>query len=449
MPVISQRAFIISEKSKTINIQDMKLIVNKCNLSIILSVIIYKIILDLTYYFLIPNIFEENGFVLNINNIKLLESYFFVLLIVLIIPKDNKKISTLILWVMTIISYIPMLTLWSMEDQSRLFMYEVTIFWLFVFILMRQTLRVKQVLIKKKQSNLILSGILIILSVSSVLLIIYSGIFSNFNFNLAKVYEIRARFIDAAIPFSGYIFNWMSYIINPVLFILFFKKKRWLLTVPVIIMQFILFSITGLKTYIFALPFALILYLIMSKKNPFKWLALGITSFVLLGVTSYYFIGDLWILDLSTRRTLFVPGQIYFYYYDFFSQNSPTFLSQHHFFSFISDYPYSLKPGNLIGQLYFGSPEANATTGVVGDAYMNFGFPWMLLWGGALALILKLVNMCARGLDIRIAAAAVGMISLILSESALLTTLLTHGLWLACLVLYLLPREETIQTIKG
>ena len=91
-------------------------------------------------------------------------------------------------------------------------------------------------------------------------------------------------------------------------------------------------------------------------------------------------------------------------------------------------------------KIYYGSPQNNANTGIVGDAYMNFGFAGLALWGIILIIILKLVDSCSNRVDIRVGVAAIAMPTITLMNSALLTNLLTHGLLLSLLLLYLLPK---------
>ena len=84
----------------------------------------------------------------------------------------------------------------------------------------------------------------------------------------------------------------------------------------------------------------------------------------------------------------------------------------------------------------------SANTGIVGDAFMNFGFIGLALWGILLAIILKLVDSCSKRVDFRVGVAAIAMPTMSLVSSALLTCLLTHGLLLALLLLYLLPKQS-------
>jgi hypothetical protein len=196
-----------------------------------------------------------------------------------------------------------------------------------------------------------------------------------------------------------------------------------------------------MKTFLFALPFVLILMWVITRKNPLAWMAIGLVGIILLGMASYRLIDDIWISSLFTRRVLLRPAQLSFFYYDFFSKNEFVFLS-HSIFRFFWDYPYHLNPPYLIGDIYFNTPKSNAVTGITGDAYMNFGFVGLSLCAILLAVILKIINSFSRNKDIKVTIAAIAMPVITFTNSALLTTLLTHGGLLALILLYLLPKEK-------
>lgn len=84
----------------------------------------------------------------------------------------------------------------------------------------------------------------------------------------------------------------------------------------------------------------------------------------------------------------------------------------------------------------------DAVTGVVGDAYMNFGFIGLALYSILLTIALKLVDTCSRRVDFRVGVSAIAIPAIVLTNSGLLTALLTHGLLLALLLLYLLPKRD-------
>ncbi len=355
-------------------------------------------------------------------------------------PKSSKKLSTIIVWLLILLSYIPILTIFAFKDESRIFTYAVTLFWISVFLLLHAP-RIN--FPSLKESKIIRLFLLISLG-TLVFFTIYKYLGLSFKFDLTKVYDIRTQYVQTKIPLAGYFFNWMGYVVNVAFFALFINKKKWIFAALIAVLQLLLFSATGNKTFLFALPFALALMWIISRKNPLTYMAVCLIAIILLGMLSYWLVDDVWIISLFTRRVLFVPAQLTFYDYDFFSANEPVFLS-HSIFRFFLNYPYPLGPPHLIGEVYFDKPQMAANNGIVGDAFMNFRFIGLVFWSTLLVIILKLVDSCSKGKDIKIGIAVVALPVIALTNSALLTCLLTHGLLLALLLLYLLPKEQPLK----
>ena len=401
------------------------------------SILFYKLALDLSYYYIISPVWGYMKFESHFNIIKLFESLFLLFLIFSLMPKSSRKLSNVMVWLFILFSYVPMLTLFALKDESRLFMYAVTGFWLMVFLL----LDMPRISLPSslREAGVIRLSLFILLSLIA-LLITYRYLGFSLNFDLTKVYEIRSKYVEAEIPLAGYLFNWAAYIVNPLFFALFCVKKKWIFVSFIVCLQLFLFSTTGHKTFLFALIMASALMWIVTRRNPLGHMTIGLAGIIFLGMLSYWLIGDVWISSLFARRTLLDQPQQYFFYYDFFSNHDFTFLSQHRIFNIFTNYPYQLDPPNLIGKIYYGSPQNNANTGIVGDAYMNFGFAGLALWGIILVVILKLVDSCSNRVDIRVGVAAIAMPTITLINSALLTNLLTHGLLLSLLLLYLLPK---------
>ncbi|MBA7499763.1 hypothetical protein ES704_02510 [subsurface metagenome] len=416
----------------------MRLVIGKITLWNFLSAVVYRIVLDLSFYFVISKVWNYAKFEFHLSIIKLIESYFLLFMVFALMPKSSKKLSTIAIWLLILLSYVPMLTLFALMDESRIFIYAVTGFWIAVFILLRIP---KVSFATLKQAKIIRLSIFFSLSVV-VFLMIYKYLGLSFNLDLTKVYDIRSHYVTLKIPFAGYLFNWVAYIVGPIFFALFVVKRKWIFTVLVLALQILLFSVTGMKTFLFVLPFVLTLMWVITRKNPLAWMAIGLVGVILLGMGTYWLIDDIWISSLFTRRVLLLPARLSFFYYDFFSEHGPIFLSTTRIFRSFLDYPYDLSPPHLIGQVYFNQPEASANTGIIGDAYMNFGFMGLFLWGILLAAILKLIDSSSKGTDFRIGAAAIAMPVIFLTNSALSTCLLTHGLLLALILLYLLPKEK-------
>ena len=417
------------------------LLVEKNTLWTFLSILFYKIILDLSYYFVISKVWSCAKFELYLNSIKLIESFFLFFIIFVLMPKSKEKLSNIMVWLLILISYVPMLTLFAFMNQPRAYMYATTGFWILVFLLLKKLPTLRFSSIKKIQSKIIGYSIFIGLG-GIVFFLIYKYLGITFNFDLTKVYEIRRKYLQTGIPFANYLFTWLAYIVNPIFFALFINKKKWIFTGLIVFLQILLFSGTGMKTFLFALPFVLVLMWIVTRKNSLSWTAFGLTAGVLLGIFSYWLIDNIWISGLFTNRALLLPAQLSFFYYDFFSQNPHVFLSQHRIFRFLLDYPYYLDPPHLIGDFYFNRPEMGANNGIYADAYMNFGFIGFILWAFLLTIILKLIDSFSKDKDMRVTIATTAMPVIALTNSSLLTCLLTHGLLLALLLLYLLPKRN-------
>ncbi len=401
------------------------------------ALISFKFALDLSYYFIISELWRYNRFELNLNSIKLIESYILIFIVWLLICKDSKKLSYILLWLLIMLAYIPMLTIYAFMDQARIFIYTVTMFWISVSLLMKlPTISIPHL---KQSRSLFFYVVFCLIAYVAVTAYWYLGF--SFNIDLSSVYSIRTRYVEKQIPFSGYLWNWTAYVVDPILLAFFLSGRRWLFITLICLFQIWLFSITGIKAYLFSLLLVSLLIWTMKKKNPLIYVCYGLTCAILLGALSYWLFDDVWITSLATRRFLLVPAQISFFYYEYFSNNEAVLLS-HSIFRLFLVYPYYIDVPHLIGQVFFDNPQMASNNGIVGDAYMNFGFAGLFFWAFLLFIILKLIDSCSKGLNLRISIAAIAMSAITLTNSGLLTNLLTHGLALAIILLYLLPRDE-------
>ena len=248
------------------------------------SLFFYKICLDLAYCFIISDVWAYAKFKLELNDLKLFESYILLFIVFFFIPKSSNRLSNVLIWLFMLMSYIPMLTLFALTDESRIFMYAVSLFWIMVFLL-RMTPTVSIPFFKQSRAIRFLIFIFISCSVVSIIYIFFDF---SININLNKVYPIRAKYIKLGIPFSVYLFNSAAYSICPIFFALFLVWRRWFLVVLTIFLQFILFSVTGNKSFAFALMFVSFLMWIVTRKKSFVFLALIYSGIILLGMMSYW-----------------------------------------------------------------------------------------------------------------------------------------------------------------
>jgi oligosaccharide repeat unit polymerase len=420
--------------------------IKKKSLKSFFGFLFYKTSLDVSYFTMASWIGDYMRlYEMDFNPFKFAESYLLLLIIYILVPKSKNGISGLLIWLIVLISYVPMLTLYSFMDKPRSYMYAVTGFWFVVVAIMRFLPRVKPLILERRQASVFRW-----LVYASLIVVIAGFIVSmkfSLNLDLAKVYQVRGAYEALGARWFDYLLASVAYVINPVFFIYFFKKKQWLLFIASAVFQLLMAVAFGNKTYLFVLPFALFLIFVMHRKNPLFWLSIGFSVPVLAGTISYYLFKDLWVYMLFARRMLLVPSQLSFIYYDFFSNHEFTYLSGHKIFSFITEYPYNDPPARLIGQSVLNSLGNSANNGIYADAYLNFGMWGFIIWGVALAIILVVLEWASSKKDKDLGIAAVGLLPIVFSNSALLTAILSNGILVAIVFLVLLPRDRESQGV--
>jgi hypothetical protein len=144
-------------------------------------------------------------------------------------------------------------------------------------------------------------------------------------------------------------------------------------------------------------------------------------------------------------RVVIVPAEIHFWYYDFFTthRHASLQLSQS-IFAALSTSHYQAPIAEIVARNYMGE-DAWANVGLFADAFANFGFAGCGAFALLFALVLKVLDAVARATDARTAAALIAVQAFQLVNVGLLTTLLSNGLALAIVVLWVLPRPHSLK----
>jgi hypothetical protein len=107
----------------------------------------------------------------------------------------------------------------------------------------------------------------------------------------------------------------------------------------------------------------------------------------------------------------------------------------------------------VIAWAYWGR-DFSPNVGYLGDAYAHFGFMGMFLFSMVLGFVLHTLDSVGRRLPPHLVAAVAAMPSMALVNSALVTSLFTHGLILTVVVVWLLravmegprrPRQSSLE----
>lgn len=275
--------------------------------------------------------------------------------------------------------------------------------------------------------------------------------------DLASVYDVRAVYgqavADTHLPFVAYAVDWSLYVANPLLVLLGLRSKRFGILAIGIAFELLVYGTTGYKSALLSIVLVVPLLVLLSRRlrSVFGLGILAASALLVLGSRMWDQLNDsILATSLFVRRAITLPGQLVADYYDYFSQHQ-TFGLSHSILSFVGPAPYDLEPPKLIGAIYFHDPNENANANLWGDAFANFGIAGIVAFTIVFGLVLVLLDTAASGRDLRITGALAGLMAIVLSNSALLTTILSHGLGLAILLIFLMPQEPQgqVQDLPG
>jgi hypothetical protein len=264
------------------------------------------------------------------------------------------------------------------------------------------------------------------------------GGLKRLSFDLTAVYEVREEFLSELAPFAGYLVPWQGYVLNPALMLIAVQRRSLLIGLLGLALQLLLFSMTGFRAFLFIPALLLVFYVIGRQRQLVATVLAGMLAVVGIALVLYAWLDEPLIPLLLVDRVIVVPAEIHYWYYDFFGVHgqAPLQLSQS-ILAAVSPSHYSAPIAEVIGWTYLGS-AASANVGLFGDAFANFGFAGCAIFALLLVFVLKAVDAAGRFTDPRVAAALLAMPAFELINSGLLTTLLTHGLALAIVVLWAL-----------
>ena len=143
--------------------------------------------------------------------------------------------------------------------------------------------------------------------------------------------------------------------------------------------------------------------------------------------------------SLLLRRVYFVPAQINYFYYDYFSLNSFILWAESKLTLGLIDYQYPLSMPRMIGLEYFGNEITNANTGWIGSGYAQAGLIGMIIYSVIIGIIFNTLNIFSKRVNknIILPITIVPVFSVITS-SDLPTAFLTHGLILVLILVSIL-----------
>lgn len=286
-----------------------------------------------------------------------------------------------------------------------------------------------------------------------VLLVLCLGIIINTHgteinlrlFYLSEIYKYRLMVRGNDTALSSYALFWSGRVLIPILFIIGFYRKNIFLLVVSTIALLLIFLIGGAhRSLLFSVFIILIFFLFKCYYQKVFIFTLSVLVLMISGLIILDIYHNDLLADLLIRRTLMDPSLMDIFYFDFFD-GRPMELS-HSIFRSLAHNPYEVQPSYIIGSEYLNNPLNNAGSGIIGDGFMNFGMPGVMISIFVAVFVLNFV------LQANINHHFYGLVFIIiygLTATGILTNLMNGGvIFLLIIIQFILKSYRNIQVVN-
>lgn len=411
-------------------------------------VLLFRLLLDICFFVYLDVFHDYAGFEIHLSLSKYVVSILFTVFLLILVPKETSTVSEAVIQFFYLAVYVPFASYFSLTDSSYEWFCIFTGFWLVVCLLNKIDYQWREIRPPREYDPK-----LFVYTIAFLSLLVFGLIFTfsdvKFNFSLLDVYELREENPTGAVPLAGYLINWTGKIFLPFLLIYsIVKSKHYFNVYSMVVMAAIilLFSVTGHKSYLMMIPAIIGTIWLFRTGKFFLNLLIVFCSLTFVGLLLLYFTDNQLFLSLFVRRTLYVPAQLSFYYFDFF-QGNPIYLSNS-IFSSIFDYPYEVQPPRVIADVYYNRPEISANNGIISDGFANFGILGVAIWAFLFSFILKVMDWLSKDKNPLIFWTLILLGLRVFIGGSLLTGVLTHGIIIMVLITFLYPPNRVSQQTK-
>lgn len=404
---------------------------------LLLFVGFYLVMLYEYFDFVVP-LFASNNFVLTYNTITICVGFvmLFALMARLFLNKNISDFSYATSIFVAITFAIPSIIMYQFGGTTSFCpLYSI----LFVYLITSKYIVIPKIKIKgisEKHRPIILILLSLLFLVPFVLTYKLNINIKAFTFG-AELYEARAAAKSSSNIFTSYLMGPLTKDLLPIAIILGIKEKKFWMTITGIILMLYIFAVNPHKSLFLSIFLIVAFYFFDSYKAKAGLILTGILVLITTSIVVSVTTGNILAESIFVRRMLFSPVQICSGCFGFYDGN-PLYLSHSIFSSFI-DYQYPLDPSFFMGDYMYGKPNISCNTGILADGFMNFGHIGSVLFVTICAIILKFIE--SLNIDKSYFGIVIAFVMLFLN-SALLTSLLTHGGLLLILILFFFLKDS-------
>lgn len=348
--------------------------VSKKSVLFLLWLLGYKIALELGYMLILNNKVEY--FQSDFNEWKYIVGTVWVVILFWNIRHEERSVSSFLLNLHLVIGIIPITVIYALCNENPIY-YNVLCF---SYLLAEEIVKQKQRIMASPLSRiaripkLILFGSVIAVLGLMIYVFLTNGPPPMTALDVLDVYELRGEDYFIRNEYINYLYQWIMAVLLPFMMAYFLVKKKNFPVLFCVVIALVFYLYSGNKTNLFVIPLVIGAYLFAKYKDTnyrfYGFLTLGITmTAILVPLTDLPF-------SLFVRRTLVIPANLKFLYYDFFSNNPKLGFAGTLWGSKLGAvYPYDKRIGYIISEKYFGLPEMNSNTGFFAEGFSRFGLP--------------------------------------------------------------------------
>jgi len=400
--------------------------------------ILFRVILEFSYVLVVTDVFGYAGYEINFELVEYCFSWGLYLFCILFSNSEIKKVSDYFFATFLFGLICPASIMYG-YDLNRPLSPILTL----VFSMSLVYLIVNLKAIRLKPLPLVKGGDKVVICMSLIfvlfLAIWYPAVGVTFNLNMERVYEFRRDNASLAnVGILAYVNNWVFQIFNITLLVICLFYRRYFLVLCVLIIQVYFFAASAHKSVLFY-PFLVFgIWYYYRHSNSAMIIPLVFSLVVLATLVSFILFEDILMTSLFSRRVFFVPARLTYDYFEFFTLNEPLYWSNSILKHWVTN-PYNEAVGYVIGQ-YLGKENLNANNGYISMGFAHAGYFGVAIYVMLSAVLLRFLDSMTKAsipLWVALALTVVPIRSFLISTD-ILTTLLTHGLVIVLIVLYLL-----------
>lgn len=327
----------------------------------------------------------------------------------------ENTLTDAILYFLLILSYVPVNSAFSINNQSFAFFISSNLYYLLIIIavssgiklikkvracsIQKESYKTQKIQTDLYNNRSVVTFCIFICCTFILYKLMYNGLSLNVSMYYEDVYGNRAVFTEYLDRISGTGFSYLFAILRnatsfivPFYILISLMRKKWgqvVLGLTCTLAQYAVFSGKGTLLFIpivFGVYLCYRLHLLQYIKRIFT---IGMICILTICFLEHFLLKSDRVFTLIIRRMMYAPAWLNTMYYEYFTENSPVMWTQNVFLlQNILQPIYEVGPLQLISDTYFGGQVPSPNTGLFAEAVMHFGMAGILIYPVLIAIVL-------------------------------------------------------------